>query len=77
VIKAVTKTALGEPLLFLGVSGENVTRLVAGEPIRITSAQLTELGLPPIVVVIHYGKTEQDILDEMKAHGVVLREAGS
>lgn len=76
-IKAVTKTALGEPLLFLGVSGENVTRLVAGEPIRITSAQLTELGLPPIVVVIHYGKTEQDILDEMKAHGVVLREAGS
>jgi hypothetical protein len=71
-IKALTKTALGEPLLLLGVSGENVTRLVAGEPIRITSAQLTELGLPPIV--IHYGRTEQDILDEMKAHGVVLQE---
>ena len=73
-IKAVTKTALGEPLLFLGLSGENVTRLVAGEPVRTTSAQLTELGLPPIVVVIHCGRTEEDILYEMKAHGMVLRE---
>ena len=73
-IKAVMKTALGEPLLFLGLSGENVTRLVAGEPIRITSAQLAELDLPPMVVVIHYGRTEQDILGEMKAHGVKLQE---
>lgn len=73
-IKLASKTALGEPLLFLGVSGENVTRLVAGGPIRVTSAALTALGLPPMVVVIHYGKTEQDILDEMRSHGMVLRE---
>jgi hypothetical protein len=77
VIKLASKTALGEPLLFLGVSGENVTRLVAGEPIRVRSAALTALGLPPMVVVIHYGKTEQDILDEMKAHGMMLREMPS
>ena len=44
-IKAVSRTGLGEPLLFLGLSGENVTRLVAGEPILITSAQMAELGL--------------------------------
>jgi hypothetical protein len=73
VIKLASRTGLGEPLLFLGVSGENVTRLVAGDPIRVTSADLRELGLPPIWVVIHYGKTEQDILDEMRAHGMVLR----
>lgn len=37
-------------------------------------AQLAELDLPPMVVVIHYGRTEQDILGEMKAHGVKLQE---
>jgi hypothetical protein len=35
VIKAAGKTGLGLPLLLLGLSGENVTRLTAGEPIRI------------------------------------------
>jgi hypothetical protein len=31
------------------------------------------LGLPELVVVISYGRTEQDILAELKASGVVLR----
>lgn len=74
-IKASRKTALGEPMLFLGLSGENVTRLAAGEPILIRPAQMAELGLPPIVIAIHYGRTEGDILAEMKAHGITLREA--
>jgi hypothetical protein len=73
-IKMGSVTALGEPLLLLGLSGENVTRLAAGEPIHVTSAQIAELGLPPMVVVIHYGRTEQDIVDEMKGHGMELRE---
>lgn len=76
-IKAGSRTALGEPLLFLGLSGENVTRLAAGEPILIRSAQMAELGLPPMVVAIHYGRTEEDILAEAKAHGITLREARS
>ena len=46
-IKAASKTALGEHLLFLGLSGENITRLAAGEPIRVTSADMAALGLPP------------------------------
>jgi hypothetical protein len=71
-IKAASRTGLGEPLLFLGLSGENVTRLTAGEPIVISSAQLAELGLPQIVVVIHYGHTEDDILAEIQSHGVVV-----
>lgn len=64
------RTALGQPVLFLGLSGENVTRLTAGEPIRVSAAQMRDLGLPEVEVVLHYGRTEQDILDELEAHGV-------
>lgn len=64
------RTALGSPVLFLGLSGENVTRLAAGEPIRVSATAMRELGLPQVEVVIHYGRTEQDILDELEAHGV-------
>jgi hypothetical protein len=74
VIKAAGTTGLGAPLLFLGLSGENVTRLAAGEPIRITVTQMQQLGLPPIEVVIHYGRTEQAILDDLEAHGIRLHE---
>jgi hypothetical protein len=73
-IKMGSVTALGEPLLLLGLSGDNVARLAAGEPIHVTSAQIAELGLPPMVVVIHYGRTEQDILNEMRGHGLELRK---
>lgn len=76
-IKAAGKTGLGLPLLLLGLSGENVTRLADGEPIRIKAADMAALGFPPMEVVIHYGRTEQDILDELKAHGVQLHEAGN
>lgn len=73
-IKASSRTALGEPMLFLGLSGENITRLAAGEPILIRSAQLAELGLPPMVIAIHYGRTEDDIVAELKEHGVTLHQ---
>jgi hypothetical protein len=75
-IKASAKTALGVPVLFLGLSGENVARLAAGEPIRVSAEAMRELGLPQVEVVIHYGKTEDDILAELKAHGMQVREAG-
>jgi hypothetical protein len=58
-IKAASKTAFGEPVLFLGLSGENVTRLAAGEPIMIGSGQLAALGLPPMVIAIHYGRRDR------------------
>lgn len=76
-IKAAGKTALGLPVLLLGLSGENVTRLAAGEPIRISPQAMSQLGLPQMEVVIHYGRTEDDIVAELKAHGVDLREAGT
>jgi hypothetical protein len=72
-IKAAGKTGLGLPLLMLGLSGENVTRLAAGEPVRITAQHMAELGLPQMEIVIHYGRTEASILDDLEAHGVKLR----
>jgi hypothetical protein len=57
-IKAAGKTGLGLPLLLLGLSGENVTRLAAGEPIRIRAQDVAALGLPQVEIVIHYGRTE-------------------
>jgi hypothetical protein len=74
VIKASAKTAFGVPVLFLGLSGENVTRLAAGEPIRMTAATMRDLDLPQVEVVLHYGRTEDDILAELKAHGVRIGE---
>jgi hypothetical protein len=74
VIKARGKTAFGTDVLFLGLSGENVTRLAAGEPVRVKQEDMRALGLPEMVVVIHYGRTEQDILDDLKANGMTLKD---
>ena len=71
-IKASGRTGLGQPLLFLGLSGENVTRLVAGEPIYIRAQDLGLLGLPAVEIAIAYGRTEQAIADELKKHGIKL-----
>lgn len=68
------KDPLGTPLLMLGLSGENITRLIAGEPIKIPAAHLAELGLPQVEIAITYGRTEQAILAELKAHNVQIRQ---
>jgi hypothetical protein len=75
VIKAAGTTGFGAPLLFLGLSGENITRLAAGDPIRVTVPQMQQLGLPPMEVIIHYGRTEQDILDQLQSRGVQVHDA--
>lgn len=74
-IKAAGRTGLGLPLLLLGLSGENVTRLAAGEPIRVTAGDMQALGFPQMEVVIHYGRTEENIVAELESHGVKLRDA--
>ncbi len=70
-IKARAKTGLGLDMVLLGLSGENVARLTAGEPIRLN---LRDLGLPAIEVVLTYGKTEGDILTEVRSHGITIGE---
>lgn len=72
-IKARGRTAAGEPLLLLGLSGENVTRLAAGEPVYIEASLLEALGLPKMAVAIVYGRTEEELLADLKAHGADLR----
>lgn len=67
-IKATGRTGDGRPIVLLGLSGENVTRLMAEEPIRF---DLAELGLPPTVVVIVGGRTEDAITEKLTKVGLV------
>lgn len=60
-IKAVG-THDGKPMLMIGLSGENVTRLMADEPIKFDCA---DLGLPELVVVIFGGRTEESMAQQL------------
>lgn len=73
-IKGAGKTAAGVPVLFLGLSGENVTRLAAGEPIAIRPAELAAMGLPVMEVVLAYGRTEDAIAADLRAAGLLGQE---
>lgn len=55
-------TVAGVARLIARVQGENVARLAAGEPVRISAQQMSALGMPQMEMVIHYGRTEEDIL---------------
>lgn len=76
-IKLSGRTGLGEPILILGLSRANTDRLTAGQPIHVAPRELVRLGLPEMTIVIHYGETERDILDEFAAHGVDVQPAAS
>lgn len=73
-IKAALETESGTPLLFLGLSWENVTRLFDGKPILVRAEAMRELGLPDLMVALHYGHTEEAILAELKENGFKLPE---
>lgn len=63
--KISTVSEAGEPraMLVIGLSGENVTRLVAGEPIL---TKLDELGFAGMDLAVLYGKTEDEIVVDLK-----------
>jgi hypothetical protein len=63
VIKATGQYA-GRPLVILGLSGENMTRLMADEPISIN---LADLGLEPMQMLIVGGRTEDEIAAQLKS----------
>lgn len=63
-IKVVMRDRTG-PLVLLGLSGENVTRLMADEPILIN---LAELRLPPLRICLVGGRTESDIVQQLEEH---------
>ncbi|MFE2469739.1 hypothetical protein [Streptomyces mirabilis] len=61
-IKALLREPGGIAVVVLGLSGENVTRLMADEPIVIN---LAELGLPPMKVLLMGGRTEEVIAAQL------------
>lgn len=67
-IKARGPESHGKPMVILGLSGENMTRLMAKEPILL---DLADLGLPPTMVAIVGGKTEDDIAADLREHGLI------
>lgn len=68
----------GRPVLMLGLSGENVARLVAGEPIMFDAARRVgpagaDDGAPDCWVVVAYGKTDIDLLTHLRQVGMSIR----
>jgi hypothetical protein len=64
-LKAAGHTKSGRPLLVLGLDGENMTQLMAGEPMLIHAHTL---GLPNITVVVIGGKTIEAIRADVEQH---------
>lgn len=66
-IKVPGRTGDGRPLLVLGLSGENMTRLMAGEPMVVDTGQLGPAfaHLPSMSLVLLGGRTEQAIIDDL------------
>jgi hypothetical protein len=61
----------GNELLLLGLSHENVARLVEGQPIHLLRITHGE-GIPDgWEVIICVGKTEHDIVSTLKQAGVI------
>lgn len=56
----------GQPLLVLGLTTENLQRLVAGQPIDVPREALDAVGYQGKRVMIIYGRTEQDLVAELK-----------
>jgi hypothetical protein len=61
------KARYGDRNLVIGLSRENISRLLAGKPIRF---DLAELNLPAGTVVIFFGETEQAMLEDLEKHGL-------
>lgn len=67
-IKGTGQTGDGRPLLVLGLTGENITRLMADEPILIN---LADMDLPDTQIIIIAGKTDEDIAKKLTKHGLL------
>jgi hypothetical protein len=56
------------PIVFLGLSDMNLTRMRAGQPIRIKADDPIGLG---VEVVIYHGATEVDLTRELEENGIL------
>lgn len=76
-IKAAGKMKDGRPLLLLGLSYDNLSRLMTDQPVKVDTAELKASepdNLPSMVVVIFAGKTEEAMLAQLREHVEIARE---
>jgi len=66
-IKGVAENELEGPLVFLGLSAENLRLLQEG---RLILVQMSELGFEGRIVIF-YGETEEQMLHELKTQGFI------
>lgn len=66
-IKAVGSGADG-PIVFLGLSRENCTRLLANQPIPVRLRELSP-DLPDLTIVLIGGETEADMAEDLRSLG--------
>jgi len=62
----------GNPFIVIGLSGENMTRLMADEPIVLNLAKFGP-GLPQIGILIVGGRTEDVILAQLTKEGFLKK----
>lgn len=67
-IKAVAKGKRGQPVVILGLSAENMKRLMANKPIPVKLRQLHP-DLPDLDILILGGQTEDDIAEDLRSLG--------
>lgn len=70
-IKARGRTGDGDPLMLLGLTGETVTRLVAGEPVLFDGRCV---GFEGHVLLI-YGRDQGELVAELGRHGLLAPAA--
>lgn len=77
-ITAIGKDENGGPLVYLGLTPENVRRMVAGEAVSVPAGRLREMGLPnPIRIVIAAVENyEQGVAQIMETSPDVRRYSG-
>lgn len=68
-IKARAETDSG-PVIILGLSAENVKRLMDGHPIKVEVGDI-DRRLDGVKISIVYGKTEIDIVKDMERVGLI------
>lgn len=66
VIQAVLRNRAGEPIFLIGLSAENVARLMDDQPIPLNPGAFGFAGVPTVIVA---GETEDQIIAHVKRHG--------
>lgn len=61
----------GSPIVFIGISDENVSRLRGGDPILVTTGDAARLGLGENRIVIFHGETDETMTAQLEEHGLL------